>query len=333
MKIILKLILAAILFIFVNSLFAQTTGNDCICPILKLIEPSAPVKPGETAIFSAEISGHQEATFNWTVNTGTIIQGQGTPVIKVDTTGLDETVIRANVEISGNWCPVCDNTKASGAAVVIEDRKPILIDKFTRVNCEEVLARTDNFLIELQNNPVSTGHIITYGTSRAVRRTEREMRNWIRVRGFGPSRIVFVNGGGGGGNKTTVEMWLVPPGAELPQPSPPPKDEAEAISEKEAVDKTKPYIYGSKFVNGVEGCDEYDLEGYAEALQENSESRGNIVVFETSRKLFRITEKEILEELAKSGVARNKIKTFFVKVKPDQLREGIELWLLPSRRK
>jgi hypothetical protein len=188
----------------------------------------------------------------------------------------------------------------------------------------------DYFLFQLNNDPTSQGYIFIYGLPRAIRGSESIIRNWIKYRQYDPSRITLINGGGGG-KRATIEMWLVPPGATSPLPNVPEEEKPDAEPQKEAVDTTKPYIFGSIFVDGVGGCigEFYDLEGYAETIKEKSKNRGNVVIYETSQKLFRQTEKKVLGELAKSGVARKRIKTFFIKVKPNQLREGIELWFLP----
>lgn len=318
------------------TLFAQTTKSDCSCPVVTVVGPAAgAVESGETATFTANFSYEGQATYNWTVSGGTILEGQGTPSIRVDTAGLRGTTLSATVEMSGDFsrphCPRCNsNIKASAEISVYELPKPILADKFTHGNCEEVLARMDYFLTQLNNDPSSQGYILIYGLPRAVRRSERIIRNSIKFRNYDPSRITLINGGGNG-KRAAIEMWSVPPGATPPLPNVPDEEKPDTEPQKEAVYTTKPYIFGSQFVDGVGGCiDEfYDLESYAEAIKEKSKNRGNIVIYETSQKLFRQTEKEVLGELAKSNVARKRIKTFFIKVKPNQLREGIELWFLP----
>jgi hypothetical protein len=59
----------------------------CICPTLE-VTGGGGVKGGETVEFTANVSGGTAAdiTYNWTVSQGEIIEGQGTPKIKVKTT-------------------------------------------------------------------------------------------------------------------------------------------------------------------------------------------------------------------------------------------------------
>jgi len=310
------------------SILSQTTKSGCICPVINLTAPPAPIKSGAAAIFTAQINGDKGQTiYNWSVSSGAIIEGQGTPTIKVDTNNLEDTAITATVTIGG-WCPTCENTTASASVVVEANVKPVLIDKFERANCEDVLARMDNFMTQLQNDPSATGYIIIYGKPRQIAFVERETRNWIKIRNFDPSRLVFIRGSGTG-EKAEIELWLVPPGANPPEPSPQSEPE-ETAEPEEKVEITKPYIFGSKFADGIEGCNsDYDIELYAETLKANPKSRGNVVIYETSQNNFRKAEKDVLVELKGSGIARKKIKIFYAKVKPNQLREGIELWFLP----
>lgn len=324
------LICAALLNLIVFNAIAQTPKNDCACPVVKIIEPSQVLMSGEAATFTAVVSGYQgKINYNWTVTAGTIVEGQGTPSIKVDTTGLEGANITATLTIVGNWCPVCDNTTVSAIAVVESIPKPVLIEKFTRPNCEYVLMQMDNYMTHLQNDPSSVGYVIIYGKRGAVSFAEREMRNWTKTRNFDATRIVFTRGGGNN-QKAEIELWLLPPGAEPPEVTAPESSTEPESSNESPAGNSKPFIFGSIFADHIGGCTtDYDLDLYAETLRTNSKMRGNIVIYEVSNKAFRKSEKEILDQLTKNGVARKKLKTFYVKVKPNQLREGVELWLLP----
>lgn len=208
--------------------------------------------------------------------------------------------------------------------------KPQLVSRLEKPNCEYLLMNIDSFSNALQNDPNSTGYVITYGGNRAVARAERRMRKQILGRGFSLDRLVFVNGGGKD-DLETIELWSVPPGAEPPSPQPPRETQSTIDTESEvAAEPTKPYIHSSEFADGVAGCtEELEIEHYAETLKANSKRRGNIVIYETSRRSFREREKEILDDLMKSGVVRQRLKTFFVRVTPNRQLNGAELWVLP----
>lgn len=108
------------------------------------------------------------------------------------------------------------------------------IDEFDSFNCEEYLARMDNFQNVLNNNPSAKGYILIYegklakydrgkiyyvfphfGEAKSYKRT---MIRRMAFRKFDKARIVFVEAGFR--EKLTVEFWLVPPGSEQPQPTP-----------------------------------------------------------------------------------------------------------------
>lgn len=313
--------------LFLTSVFAQ----ECICPVIKVSAPTAPVKAGEIIIFSAAMSGkkNDETTYNWSVSGGTITGGQGTPKIEVDTNGLDGgMILTATVEVGG-WCPVCDNLTVSETALIQEEIKPQLLEKFSRQNCEYVLMMTDSFMVELSNNPVSTGYAIIYGKPRIAAAAMREIRNWLKMRRFDESRMVFIEGGGIGG-RAEIEFWLVPPGAAPPEPSPQPEyvepDKTDATV-TEPRKPTEPYIFSREYYDGVAGCgesEELNLEGFAALLKENPKSRGNVVIILDTRAGFREKEKEILDYLTGKGIARKRLRTFYV-----NSFGGVEFWFLP----
>lgn len=101
--------------------------------------------------------------------------------------------------------------------------------------CDNVIAVTDNFLLNLQNNPQSTGFVIFYEGKYAddVEKSKPKMllprrgeanfrvqiiRNHIKFRNFDPDRILFIDGGFREEHK--IEYWIVPDGAKLPKPAP-----------------------------------------------------------------------------------------------------------------
>lgn len=313
------------------------------CPAISVTGPASGVRSGDSMTFIANVTGADKieiTSYNWAVTAGSITSGQGTPVITIDTKGLEETtVVTATVSIQGNFSGQCAK-QASEAGFIYLEPKARLIDKFSASagNCEYVQANLDSFMTDLGNDPTSAGYIITYGTPRAISTAERIIRGWIKFRHFDPSRITIVRGGGNS-KRADIELWLAPAGATPPEPSAQVETNEPPEPEIKPVVMKKPYIFDSDFIALDGGCvsDEQsldlDIESYALSLKQNPKSRGNIVIYETSKKSFREKEKEILAGLKENGLDRRKIKTFFVKVKPVTIAtrgEGIELWLLPK---
>ena len=93
---------------------------DCLeCPILTVDASTSLTKAGETVTFIANVSGGgaSNVTYNWKVSTGEIIEGQGTPVIKVATTAkMAGKTVKATVEIEG-VCDECLKTESAEASI------------------------------------------------------------------------------------------------------------------------------------------------------------------------------------------------------------------------
>lgn len=193
--------------------------EECSCPTVSVTGPSGTVQLGETMTFTANLNGgNQDApTFNWTVSTGTIVEGQGTPTITVSTEGLSgDTTVTATVDIGG-LCAACGTLSDSETGVVAGPIGPELVDEFGPLANDDVKARLDAFASNLSSNPDSQGYIINYGPARQVTRRERLIRDYLVTnRGIDASRLVFVQGGDEPEIRT--RLYRVPQGATVPTP-------------------------------------------------------------------------------------------------------------------
>ena len=191
----------------------------CECPTLDVTGPAGETQPGETMTFTANVTGGSGETFtyNWTVTSGTIIEGQGTPVIRVATTPeMAGGNVTATVTIGGA-CIECQDLSrsATGSIVAIQDIRPEEIDDFGALSNDDIRGRLDNFFSRLQNNPAATGVVFNYGSARDVARRETLIRNHIRFRSFDASRITLERGEG---TEIRTRLVLVPAGAPAPTP-------------------------------------------------------------------------------------------------------------------
>ena len=102
-----------------------------------------------------------------------------------------------------------------------ESRK---IDSFGAIDCEDEMARLDNFAIELQNAPEAQGYVLVYGGRRDTKRDEVQVRGsrmkryLVENRGVSADRVQVLNGGYR--ENFTVELWLVPHGETGPAATP-----------------------------------------------------------------------------------------------------------------
>jgi hypothetical protein len=95
---------------------------------------------------------------------------------------------------------------------------PRKVDEYGAINCEDEMARLDNYAIELQNAPAARAIVILYGGRRDTRRDEVQARMaYIRYylsanRGLDKGRIEVFNGGFR--ERLTTELYLIPAGAD-----------------------------------------------------------------------------------------------------------------------
>jgi hypothetical protein len=95
------------------------------------------------------------------------------------------------------------------------------IDEFIgEVDYEDLIARLDNFFMELMKQPNAQGHIIVYRSRRDSpsisqlygRRAENYL---IKLRRIDRNRLVIVDGGMSG--CLMYELWIVPPSGSSPE--------------------------------------------------------------------------------------------------------------------
>ena len=99
-----------------------------------------------------------------------------------------------------------------------EDKpKAIKFGEFETATGGYVKMIMDSFYIELANNLAAQGYIFNYGTDKEIAAREKQIVNAIRFRKFDSSRVTIVKAGFWKTVKT--EIWIVPAGAENPQPT------------------------------------------------------------------------------------------------------------------
>jgi TolA-binding protein len=180
--------------------------------------------------FRASVEGGEpntKRTFNWTVSTGKIISGQGTPAIKVATpgasSGADYEGITATVEV-GNLTASCSATASYAVQIKVfcPDRK---FDEFGDLSFDEEKARLESFISRLQGDPDALGLMKAYAgkcarVGEAEARLERMRDYLVNLRGL--DRIVTKNEGCQEEDQAEVriELWVMPTKAPaLPTPA------------------------------------------------------------------------------------------------------------------
>ena len=191
--------------------------QECVCPTLGVTGPAGVTTPGDTMTFTANVSGGsgEAVTYNWDVSAGTIVEGQGTPAIRVATTPeMGGSNVTATVTISG-VCESCPKTASETAAIEAGTPLIIEVDDFGKQPNDQIRGRLDSYFSQLQNNPSAQGYIINYGPDREVAKREKLIRDHIAFRGQDASRFTFVRGEG---TEIRTRLVLVPSGATPPTP-------------------------------------------------------------------------------------------------------------------
>jgi hypothetical protein len=200
------------------------------CPYPVSLSVDAEVNEGEVITFSADTaySGSALLNYTWTLSPSEakILTSVGSR-ITVDSTTLGGQRVMATVVVDdGSGEAACRQTAQASTFV----RPPERIEHPSRqfdVCCscsfDDQKARLDNLAIELQNDPTAKTYVIAYGgrTSRIGQADllgDRARNYLVTNRGIDQSRITVMNGGFR--EEDCVELWIIPSGATLPQPSP-----------------------------------------------------------------------------------------------------------------
>lgn len=104
-----------------------------------------------------------------------------------------------------------------------KSEKTYLVDEFGPVGHCELTARFDQFFVELSNKTGAQGYFIFYKSADALPARygesfhERVFTQHLAMRNFDASRVTIVDGGFR--KQHAVQLWIVLPGGEEPQPS------------------------------------------------------------------------------------------------------------------
>jgi hypothetical protein len=201
------------------------------CPYPVNISAPVSVNDGDLITFTSDVAygGTAPLTYTWTVSPAEarIVSGAGTATITVDSTNLGNQRVMATLAVDdGSGDAMCRQT-AQGATNVVKKEMPPpeckVFDQFPSVAFDDDKARLDNLAIELQNTPDSIAYIIVYGgrtsrTGQADRLGQRTVDYLTAQRGVDAHRVVIINGGYR--DTDFIEIWVCPPGAKTPQPTP-----------------------------------------------------------------------------------------------------------------
>lgn len=209
--------------IFIFTFCILTFGQNSNCPTISVTGPSSATQPGETATFTANVSGIEmsKIEYRWSVNKGTIIEGQGTSTITVSTEGLEDSTLTAIVETKG-FPKGCPNSDAE-TTIPFDPPWSVLIDELEISSKPIKMERLDAWILELKDNPDSTMYFAIYTnekfSSEKIRQNENRIKKQFTDEKIATDRLVFVNSKNSDNEKKNIiRVWRIPLGAEPPTP-------------------------------------------------------------------------------------------------------------------
>lgn len=201
------------------------------CPYPVNISAPVSVSDGDLITFTSDVAYAGTAALNyaWTVtpSDARIVSGAGTATITVDSTGLGSQKVTATLVVDDGSGEALCRQRAMASTSIVPKKPPVVeckpFDQFQSVAFDDDKARFDNLAIELQNAPDSQAYIIVYAgrtsrTGQADMLSRRTTDYLVTNRGIDAGRIVIVNGGYR--DSDFFEIWICPPGAARPQPTP-----------------------------------------------------------------------------------------------------------------
>lgn len=216
-----------------NCLCLNYTKRTITLPCPYQVEVSAPevVNDGDLITFVADVgyAGNGTLNYAWTINPATarIVRGEGTNTITVDSTSFGGQAVKAMIVVDDGSGDIRCRQMAEATVPVTPPPPPIIppieFDQFPNIAFDDSKARFDLFAVELQSRPGAVGYIFIYGgrvsrPGQVDSLVQRTRDYFIKDRRLDESRLVVANGGYR--DREQYELWVVPTGATLPQPTP-----------------------------------------------------------------------------------------------------------------
>ncbi len=225
-----------------------------------------------------------------------------------------------------------------------EKPKAQLSAELGKICSEYLMAHYDLFLADLQNHPGDLGYIVFYGDRSLEGINLNYIRfvgvNYPRFRGFPIERLIIARGADR--DEMKIQLWRVPPGAELPEPER--KFVAEKIAATTLFDRnwadfhksiTNEFgIYSNNFYE-ANGCDfSPNAVDFADILLKNPELTGYLIVYgkigNGKRRADRVAAFAVDDLVRNYKVPRTRLKAVYG---GNRREPEIELWFVPRGEK
>ena len=207
------------------------------CPSLS-VQPlnRRPMRDGESVSFMAILTGGDPKVapnIVWNASAGTIIQGQGSRQITIDTTGAGSSpdrMIKVDAWVGG-YAPECVLQGSATTRVIPPATKFGDFGKLPEDAVKKNLTTLAEYMAQVPDNL----WLIVYAgrdSKRGFSYTQaKQMKDELIADGVSPRRIITLDGGYM--EKPLFDFWMVPFGAQPPRPNP-------TIDRREIMNATAP---------------------------------------------------------------------------------------------
>ena len=200
------------LLALVSAVSAQTSETCAI-----EIDGPSTVDAGTPLVFKVKVTGKLPTAtpeFRWYLSLGTILKGEGTDQIMIDTAGLGGQVLTATAQLTG--APAgCKNVASITTSINLPPPPSCSFDQYGDIEVKDEQARLDNFAIQILNLSPSRGLILMFAgketfKGEAAYRLQRAKSYLLNFRGLDSSRIIAVDCGFA--PELTTILYVVPHG-------------------------------------------------------------------------------------------------------------------------
>ena len=169
-----RLFVLSFVFAVLGGISYGQTRDDLDCPRITVSGPAGITMQGETMIFEAMVTGMPQnlIEYEWSVNQGEIIEGQGTAKIVV-VGGEPGSNVTATVRVRGVPAK-CSGTASETAGVATGPVCNMPLDDYGKISWNNERARLDGFILQMKNNPGVTGLISIYLAEGQTLETEKK---------------------------------------------------------------------------------------------------------------------------------------------------------------
>ncbi len=198
------------------SVSAQTVPN---CATISVTGPAGIIEAGDSMIFTLTVEGGStdKIDYEWDVSSGTIVSGQGTPSITVQTDrSLAGSKVRASAHVKG-LSAGCPSTISETGQIQCGGDPP-LIDEYGELTQPAEMRRLSAILAEMRSEPRWRDwsiYIIEYPRKTTSDRLRKSRQTWIEryfaARRIPPQRLQIVSGGASHTGRRRTKLYLMPP--------------------------------------------------------------------------------------------------------------------------